>query len=111
MAKRLGDLARYSLLHVAHGAGAVCSFQWRQSAAGTEKYHSGMAPHAGADSDVFRSVTELGPAWHTLAPIARTVREPRPDRHRLRLGFVVGHRTGRPPHPSLLLHHRQEALD
>lgn len=36
VAKRPGDLARDSLVHVAHGADAVCFFQWRQSAAGAE---------------------------------------------------------------------------
>ncbi len=55
-----GQLARDSLLHVAHGADAVCFFQWRQSRAGAEKYHSAMVPHAGPDSRVFRDVVELG---------------------------------------------------
>ncbi len=68
VAKRPGDLARDALLHVAHGADAVCYFQWRQSAAGAEKYHSAMVPHAGADSEVFRAVAELGRTLRTLAP-------------------------------------------
>ena len=44
VAKKPGELARDSLTHVAHGADAVCFFQWRQSAAGAEKYHSAMVP-------------------------------------------------------------------
>ncbi|MCX3064040.1 beta-galactosidase [Streptomyces beihaiensis] len=74
--KKFGELARDSLLHVAHGADAVCFFQWRQSAAGAEKYHSAMVPHAGADSDVFRSVVELGRTLEALAPLAGSEREP-----------------------------------
>ncbi|MFE0131940.1 beta-galactosidase [Streptomyces sp. NPDC059037] len=76
LAKNEGELARDSLLHVAHGADAVCFFQWRQSAAGAEKYHSAMVPHAGADSELFRSVTELGRTLQALAPLAGSGREP-----------------------------------
>ena len=36
-----------SLRHVARGADAVCFFQWRAVAAGAEKFHSAMLPHAG----------------------------------------------------------------
>src|SRR5262249_7864104 len=53
--KRDGELVRDSIAHVAHGADAVCFFQWRQSAAGAEKYHSAMVPHAGVESALFRS--------------------------------------------------------
>ena len=35
-------------------------FQWRQSKAGAEKHHSGMVPHAGTDSRVWREVKALG---------------------------------------------------
>ena len=59
-AKADGALVRDSLTHVAHGADAVCFFQWRQSVAGAEKYHSAMVPHAGEDSEVYRSVVRLG---------------------------------------------------
>ncbi|MCI1934986.1 MAG: beta-galactosidase [Bifidobacteriaceae bacterium] len=55
-----GELVRDSLAHVAMGADAVCYFQWRQSSAGAEKFHSSMVPHAGEDSQVFRDVCELG---------------------------------------------------
>ena len=109
VAKRPGDLARDSLLHVAHGADAVCYFQWRQSAAGAEKYHSAMVPHAGADSEVFRAVAELGRTLRTLAPIAGTDREP------ARVGIVFDWESWwageQDSHPTDRLDYRQEALD
>src|SRR5450759_3264452 len=48
-AKPVSQLRRNSLTHVARGADAVCVFQWRASAAGAEKYHSAMLPHAGTE--------------------------------------------------------------
>ena len=65
--KESGQLVRDSLAHVAMGADAVCYFQWRQSKAGAEKFHSAMVPHAGEDSAVFRDVCELGADLNTLA--------------------------------------------
>ncbi|MFE7646093.1 beta-galactosidase [Streptomyces phaeoluteigriseus] len=109
VAKRPGDLARDALLHVAHGADAVCYFQWRQSAAGAEKYHSAMVPHAGADSDLFRAVTALGDTLRTLAPVAGTERET------ARVGILYDWESWwaseQDSHPTSLLDYRQEALD
>ena len=65
--KEPGQLVRDSLAHVAMGADAVCYFQWRQSKAGAEKFHSAMVPHAGEDSQTFRDVCELGADLNTLA--------------------------------------------
>ncbi|MCM0692462.1 beta-galactosidase [Bifidobacterium sp. M3-R-103] len=65
--KEPGQLVRDSLAHVAMGADAVCYFQWRQSKAGAEKFHSAMVPHAGEDSAVFRDVCELGADLNALA--------------------------------------------
>ena len=62
-----GELVRDSLAHLAMGADAICYFQWRQSKAGAEKWHSSMVPHAGADSQVFRDVCELGADLGLLA--------------------------------------------
>lgn len=62
-----GELVRDSLAHLAMGADAICYFQWRQSKAGAEKWHSSMVPHAGADSQVFRDVCELGADLGKLA--------------------------------------------
>lgn len=109
LAKRPGDLARDSLLHVAHGADAVCFFQWRQSAAGAEKYHSAMLPHAGPDSDAFRAVTDLGQTLRTLAPVAGSERET------ARVGIVFDWESWwaseQDSHPTSLLDYRKEALD
>ncbi|MFC8370671.1 beta-galactosidase [Streptomyces sp. NPDC057239] len=64
-----GEMLRNSLTHVARGADTVMFFQWRQSAAGAEKYHSAMVPHAGRDTDVFRDTVELGRRLGVLAPV------------------------------------------
>ncbi|MFF7445617.1 MULTISPECIES: beta-galactosidase [unclassified Streptomyces] len=109
VAKRPGELARDSLLHVAHGADAVCYFQWRQSAAGAEKYHSAMVPHAGADSELFRAVAELGATLKTLAPVAGSTRDS------ARVGIVFDWdswwASEQDSHPTSLLNYRQEGLD
>ncbi|KRE60669.1 beta-galactosidase [Nostocoides sp. Soil756] len=60
LAKPPGGTLRDSLTHVARGADALGFFQWRQSRAGSEAFHSAMVPHAGPDSDRFREVCELG---------------------------------------------------
>ena len=59
-AKAPGQTIRDSLAHVARGADAIGFFQWRQSLAGSEKFHSALVPHAGRDSARFREVCELG---------------------------------------------------
>lgn len=68
-AKGAGEMLRNSLAHVARGADAVMFFQWRQSVAGAEKYHSAMLPHAGTDSQVWRSTVRLGEILRALAPV------------------------------------------
>ena len=59
-AKDFGQTIRDALAHVARGADTIGWFQWRQSRAGSEKFHSAVVPHAGADSARFREVEELG---------------------------------------------------
>ena len=109
LAKRPGELERDSLLHVAHGADAVCFFQWRQSKGGAEKYHSAMVPHAGADSDLFRSVVSLGSRLHELAPLAGT------PRTRARAAIVFDWQSWwvaeLDSHPTDRLRYRREAFD
>ncbi|WEV75896.1 beta-galactosidase [Bifidobacterium sp. ESL0800] len=58
--KEPGQTVRDALAHVAMGADAICYFQWRQSRAGAEKFHSAMVPHASENSQIFRDVCELG---------------------------------------------------
>ncbi|WP_062308381.1 beta-galactosidase [Demequina subtropica] len=54
---------------VARGADGICFFQWRQATAGAERHHSAMLPHAGEDSEVFRTVCALGEGLSALAPV------------------------------------------
>lgn len=68
-AKAPGEMLRNSLSHLARGADAIMFFQWRQSFAGSEKFHSAMVPHAGRDSKVWREVVELGEILKKLAPV------------------------------------------
>jgi beta-galactosidase len=65
--KRPGEMVRDSMANMAMGADALCFFQWRQSQAGAEKFHSAMVPHAGEDSEVFRNVCTLGESLSALA--------------------------------------------
>ena len=58
--KAPGELRRNSLAQVARGADAISYFQWRASAAGAEKFHSAMLPHAGSGSRVFHEIASLG---------------------------------------------------
>ncbi|SCF83219.1 beta-galactosidase [Streptomyces sp. Ncost-T10-10d] len=109
LAKKPGELARDSLLHVAHGADAVCFFQWRQSAAGAEKYHSAMVPHAGSDSELFRSVAELGRTLEALAPIAGAGREP--GRVAVLFDWDSWWTSEHDSHPTSRLDYHREALD
>jgi beta-galactosidase len=68
--KAPGQYRSLSLQAVARGADAVLSFQWRAAAAGAERFHSGMVPHAGTDSRVWREVVSLGADLRRLAPVA-----------------------------------------
>ena len=49
-----------SMQAVARGADGINFFQWRQSRGGAEKFHSGMIPHSGTDSRIWRNVVQLG---------------------------------------------------
>ena len=68
--KMPGEMLRNSLAHVARGADAVMFFQWRQSFAGSEKFHSAMVPHGGRDTRVWREVVELGASLQKLGQVA-----------------------------------------
>ena len=58
--KAPGMMRAWSYQSVARGADGILFFQWRQSAAGSEKFHSGMVPHAGTDTRVWREIEQLG---------------------------------------------------
>ncbi|WP_217708404.1 beta-galactosidase [Nonomuraea rhodomycinica] len=68
-AKRPGELLRNSVQHLARGADAIMFFQWRASRAGAEKWHSGMVPHAGTDTKIWREVKALGALLTDLAEV------------------------------------------
>jgi beta-galactosidase len=50
-AKRPGQMRLWSFQAVARGADGVLFFQWRQSRAGAEKWHSAMVPHGPVESN------------------------------------------------------------
>ncbi|MGW5429847.1 beta-galactosidase [Streptomyces sp. NPDC004059] len=68
-AKKPGELRRNALAHVARGADGIAYFQWRQSKAGAEQWHSAMVPHAGTDSRIWRDVVRLGADLRALAEV------------------------------------------
>jgi beta-galactosidase len=70
--KAPGQMLRNSLAHVARGSDSVCFFQWRQSRAGAEKFHSALLPHAGTESRVWREVVELGAVLGAIAEVSGT---------------------------------------
>jgi len=59
-AKPAGMNRAFSYQSLARGADAILYFQWRQSVAGAEKFHSGMVPHGGTDTRAWREVEALG---------------------------------------------------
>jgi len=69
-AKRPGELRRDALQQIAHGADGFNVFQVRASIAGAEKFHSGLIPHAGTDTRLWREVVELGTLLGSLREIA-----------------------------------------
>ncbi|WP_415853408.1 beta-galactosidase [Sinomonas sp. G460-2] len=70
IAKAPGQMLRNSFQHVARGADGILFFQWRASRAGAEKFHSGMVPHAGRDTKVWREVVELGRSLEAVSEVA-----------------------------------------
>ena len=75
VAKKPGELARDSLTHVAHGADAVCFFQWRQSRGGRREVPL-------RDGAARRRATARSSA--TVAALGATLRRPRPGRRQPR---------------------------
>ncbi|KAF2418529.1 beta-galactosidase [Microbacterium sp. B35-30] len=58
--KQPGALMAETAQSVARGADGIMFFQWRQSRAGSEKFHSAMLPHAGTETRTWNAVTDLG---------------------------------------------------
>jgi beta-galactosidase len=66
-AKLPGQMRAWSYQSIARGADGILFFQWRQAVAGAEKFHSGMVPHGGTDTRVFREVEQLGAELRSLS--------------------------------------------
>jgi len=67
--KAPGAMRRLSLQAVARGADAIMYFQWRAAQRGSERFHSAMLPHAGAESRTHREIRALGAELERLAPV------------------------------------------
>ncbi|MBT2532977.1 beta-galactosidase [Arthrobacter sp. ISL-48] len=72
VSKLPGKMRIGSYQAIAQGADSILFFQWRQAKGGTERYHSGMVNHAGANTRVFREVCELGQELKGLAGLTGT---------------------------------------
>lgn len=100
-AKSAGELARNSLAHIARGADGALFFQWRASTAGAEQFHSSIVPHAGADSRIFREVTELGATLGAIAPVLGSTVAPARVALLVDQDSAYAWRSGRKPHDGL----------
>jgi beta-galactosidase len=72
-AKASGQMRLWSYQAVARGADGVLFFQWRQSRAGAEKWHSAMVPHGPLESSpTWREVVLLGGELRRLDAVRDT---------------------------------------
>ncbi len=73
VAKPPGVMRLWSYQALARGADGVMFFQWRQSRAGAEKFHSAMVPHGPVEgSRAWREVRALGAELARLDAIGNT---------------------------------------
>ncbi|HEX7137515.1 MAG TPA: beta-galactosidase, partial [Vicinamibacterales bacterium] len=73
VAKPPGLMRLWSYQALARGADGIMFFQWRQSRAGAEKFHSAMVPHGPLEtSPVWREVKTLGAELSRLDAIGDT---------------------------------------
>ena len=75
--KRPGALMAETAQSIARGADGIMFFQWRQSRAGSEKFHSAMLPHAGTETRIWDAVTELGARLAALPDLPAPGRDAR----------------------------------
>lgn len=67
--KRPGTIRLQSLQAVAHGADGILYFQWRQSQAGAEKFHSAIVTHEGNEHNrIFQQAAQIGAELEQLTP-------------------------------------------
>jgi beta-galactosidase len=72
LVKQPGQMRLWSHQALARGSSGAMFFQWRASKAGSEKFHSGMVPHAGTDSRTWREVVALGQELRRLDAVLPT---------------------------------------
>jgi beta-galactosidase len=66
--KRPGQMRLHTFQAIARGADGVMFFQWRQSKAGAEKFHSAVVTHEGSEhARIFRQVAQVGAELKQLA--------------------------------------------
>jgi beta-galactosidase len=106
VAKAPGQMLRNSLAHVAHGADGLGFFQWRQSVAGAEKFHSALVPHAGTDTDLWRDVVRLGELCDRLGEVVGSRVEAKVA---VLWDYDAGWACDLPSHPSSLLRYGDDA--
>ncbi|MET8174720.1 beta-galactosidase [Streptomyces clavifer] len=70
--KEPGEMRRNSLTHLARGADGILFFQWRQSRAGAEKWHSAMLPHGGTGTRTWGEVSSLGAELGAMSEVRGT---------------------------------------
>ncbi|HEU5228662.1 MAG TPA: beta-galactosidase, partial [Ktedonobacteraceae bacterium] len=67
--KRPGRLRLQTMQAIAHGADGALFFQWRQSQAGAEKFHSAVVSHEGNEHGrIFRQAAQIGTELQQLSP-------------------------------------------
>ncbi len=67
--KRPGRMRLHTMQAIAHGADGVMFFQWRQSKAGAEKFHSAIVSHDGSEhTRIFQQVAQAGAELKRLSP-------------------------------------------
>jgi beta-galactosidase len=77
--KRPNEMRLWSYGAIARGAEGIMFFQWRQSKAGAEKYHSAMVPHIPTEeSKSWREVSRLGAELGKLDEVLGARGRPRP---------------------------------
>lgn len=68
--KRPGQMRLHSLQAIAHGADGIMFFQWRQSKAGAEKFHSAVVTHEGNEHNrIFQQSAQVGADLSKLSPV------------------------------------------
>jgi len=70
--KAPGQMAALSMQAIGRGADGINFFQWRQSRQGSERFHSGMVPHAGLHTRTWHDVVGLGGTLKTLPRFSTT---------------------------------------